>query len=235
MRVVIIQPHFLPFIGYFDLMKRADIFVYYDTVQFVRRSWHCRTYISEQGEAHWLSAPVRTAEGSRRPLHEMKWADDQPWRIKMQRRLSKLYVDTGESHVLAAIIDLLKNGPETLVDWNIAANKLIAAALGIETSTLKASQLGTVVGDKQDRIIQLCRQLGATTYVCGPGSRSYINDHDFAESGIGVEWVKYDYDFRNTTANGIYVFPSTLDLVLRNGVNGAKAEIGSDMKNTRIR
>ncbi len=230
MRVVIIQPHFLPFIGYFDLMKRADIFVYYDTVQFVRRSWHCRTYISEQGEAHWLSTPVRTAEGSRRPLHEMRWADDQPWRIKMQRRLSKLYVGTEESHVLAAIIDLVRNGPETLVDWNIAANKLIAAALGIETCTLKASELGTIVGDKQVRIIELCRRLGATTYVCGPGSRSYINERDFLEFGIAVEWVSYDYEVYATTANGIQIFPSALDLVLRNGVNAAKAEIRSRMR-----
>jgi hypothetical protein len=226
MRAVIIQPHFLPFIGYFDLMNRADVFVYYDTAQFVRRSWHCRTYISEQGGAHWLSAPVRTAEGSRRPLREMKWAEDQPWRIKMQRRLSKLYVNTEESHVLAAIIDLVKNGPETLVDWNIAANKLIAEVLDIETSTLKASELGTVVGDKQFRIIQLCRQLGATTYVCGPGSRSYINAQDFSESGIAVQWVDYNYDFRNTTADGVQVFPSILDLMLRKTVNAAKDEIG---------
>lgn len=229
MRVVIIQPHFLPFIGYFDLMKRADVFVYYDTVQFVRRSWHCRTYISEQGEAHWLSAPVRTVDGSRRPLREMKWADDQPWRSKMQRRLSKLYVNTEESHVLAAIVDLVKNGPETLVDWNIAANKLIAAALDLETSTLKASELGTVAGDKQFRIIQLCRVLGAATYVCGPASRSYIKERDFLEFGIAVEWVGYDYEIHATTAGGIQIFPSALDVVLRDGVNAAKAEIRSKM------
>jgi WbqC-like protein family len=224
MRAVIIQPHFLPFVGYFDLMNRADIFVYYDTAQFVRRSWHCRTYISEQSEAHWLSAPVRTAEGSRRPLREMKWADDQPWRVKMQRRLSKLYANTEESHVLSAIIDLVTNGPEALVDWNIAANKLIAAALDIGTSTLKASELGTIAGDKQFRIIQLCRELGATTYVCGPGSRSYIKERNFSESGIAVEWVGYDYEVRATTARGIEIFPSAIDLILRSGVSAAKGE-----------
>ena len=60
----------------------------------------------------------------------------------MQRRLSKLYVGTEESHILAAIIDLVRNGPETLVDWNIAANKLIAAALGSRVYTGPAKEVG---------------------------------------------------------------------------------------------
>ncbi len=131
MRAVIIQPHFLPFAGYFELMKRADVFVYYDTAQFVRRSWHCRTYITEQGAARWLSAPVKTAEGSRRPLSIMCWADNQYWRAKMQRRLSKLYLNTEESDLLAAIVGLISKGPSSLVNWNIAANTLIGAALDI--------------------------------------------------------------------------------------------------------
>lgn len=225
MRAVIIQPHFLPFAGYFELMKRSDVFVYYDTAQFVRRSWHCRTYITEQGKAQWLSAPVKTADGSRRPLSVMSWADDQSWRAKMQRRLRKLYVNTEESHLLAAIIDLINKGPGSLVSWNIAANTLIGAALDIKRHTLKTSELAPVVGDKQDRIIQICRELGATTYVCGPGSRGYVRDRDFAESGVGVEWLDYDYESRVRTSNGIEVFPSILDLILLKGVNAAKNEI----------
>jgi len=227
MRAVIIQPHFLPFAGYFELMKRADIFVYYDTAQFVRRSWHCRTYITEQGAARWLSAPVKTAEGSRRPLSVMCWADDQFWRVKMQRRLSKLYANTEESHLLAAIVDLINKGPSSLVDWNIAANTLIGAALDIKRPTLKTSELAPIVGDKQDRIIQICRELGATTYVCGPGSRSYVRDRDFAESGIAVEWLDYNYLFRARTTHEIEICPSMVDLILVKGVNAARNEIGS--------
>src|SRR5262249_38544205 len=101
MRVAIIQPHFLPFIGYFDLMNRADLFVYYDTVQFVRRSWHCRTYITERGRARWLSAPVRTPRGARRMLIEMEWADDTSWRDKTARRLEHCYARTAERETLS--------------------------------------------------------------------------------------------------------------------------------------
>jgi hypothetical protein len=221
MRVAIIQPHFLPFIGYFDLMNRADLFIYYDTVQFVRRSWHCRTYITEQGTARWLSVPVRTAEGSRRPLCEVQWADDQPWRTKMVRRLKHCYSDSEEPYLLKEILGLIQIGPASLTDWNIQANDLLAAALNIRTTSLKVSDLHPATGDKQQRIIHLCRELGATRYLCGPGSKSYVRDNDFAEFGIKIEWLDYDYEHWAITPHGTRIFPSIVDYVLRRGLTSA--------------
>src|SRR4051812_19172658 len=122
MRVVIIQPHFLPFMGYFELMRRADIFVYYDTVQFRARSWHCRTYVREQGRGAWLTAPVSRQAGSRRILKEMHWDDTQPWRAKMVRRLAACYPHGREHAVFSEINSLILRGPQSLTAWNIAAN-----------------------------------------------------------------------------------------------------------------
>jgi hypothetical protein len=223
MRVAIIQPHFLPFVGYFDLMNRADLFVYYDTVQFVRRSWHCRTYITEKGQARWLSAPVRTAEGSRRPLCAMQWADDQPWRTRMLRRLKQCYTNCTEQHLLQEVLQLIQLGPTNLTTWNIQANVLLATLLNIKTKTLRTSTLPPPTGDKQQRIIQMCRELGATKYLCGPGSRSYVREADFAEFQIEVEWLDYDYEHWAITPDGTKIFPSIIDYVLRRGLTSASS------------
>lgn len=225
MRVAILQPHFLPFIGYFDLMNRADVFVYYDTVQFVRRSWHCRTYIKERGVARWLSAPSRTRDGSRRALSEIEWADDQPWRSKIARRLEHCYAHTTEPYALREITELIRSGPPKLSDWNIEANALLSAQLGVTTQTIRASQLPPISGDKEDRIIRLCLELGATHYVCGPGSRAYIRDEDFAKFDIAIEWMAYDYEYRVPTTDGLKVFPSALDLILSQGGEAARDAI----------
>jgi hypothetical protein len=227
MRVAIIQPHFLPFIGYFDLMNRADVFVYYDTVQFVRRSWHCRTYVNDQGKARWLSAPVQTEGGSRCPLCAMEWADDHPWRSKMARRLEHCYANAREPMGLHEILQMVRLGPPMLADWNIAANAIIAKLLGITTPVVRASLLAPVVGDKQDRIIRLCQALGATHYLCGPGSRTYVCDRDFDRSGITVEWLTYNYQYRLPTNHGEEVFPSALDLILTRGKEAARHELRS--------
>lgn len=225
MRVVIIQPHFLPFVGYFDLMRRADVFVYYDTVQFRARSWHCRTYVREQGQAAWLTVPVSKQAGSRRMLLEMYLDDAQPWRAKMARRLSSCYPASRAGDVFGRIASLVLRGPGQLTDWNIAANTVLAHALEIRTPTLRASLLGTTSGEKQQRLLQICGQLGATTYVCGPGSRCYVREADFESRGIRVEWV--DYGYRNTLPlhDGRIVFPSVLDSILTAGVEATRAEL----------
>lgn len=225
MRIAIIQPHFLPFAGYFDLMRRADTFVYYDTVQFRYRSWHCRTYIRDHGGAVWLTAPVSHQGGSRRNLDQMSWDDTQPWRAKMARRLAGCYQANRESAVLAEILSLIENGPRSLTDWNIMANAVLAEALDIRTPTLRASALESTRGEKQERLLQICYQLGATTYVCGPGSRFYIREADFEKHGIGVEWVEYTYPSTLPLPDGRTIFPTVLDLLLTDGVKAAQAEL----------
>lgn len=218
MRLVIIQPHFLPFIGYFDLMSRADIFVYYDTAQFVRRSWHCRTYIKEKGVARWFSIPVRTAGGSRKQLKDILCADDHPWRAKFIRRLEHCYASTREPRLLKEVLELIAAGPSGLCEWNIAANQLLAENLGVKTEVLRASHLPKITGERQQRIIRLCQELGATHYICGPGSKFYIRDEDFARFNIEVEWLKYDYEHCLRTERGEEVFPSVVDLIMSQGI-----------------
>lgn len=225
MKVVIIQPHFLPFAGYFDLMNRADIFVYYDTVQFVHRSWHCRTYVTEKSRARWLSAAVETCNGSRKLLSEMVWADDMIWRKKMAKRLANIYAHNKEPHLLKQIIELVETGPTNLCDWNIEGNALLASVLGIKTKVLRSSELKIARGDKQERIINLCRALGATHYICGPGSRHYIQDADFARFDIKVEWLEYNYEYKIPTLQGNEVFPSILDLIMLEGAKTAQKAI----------
>lgn len=227
MKVVIIQPHFLPFVGYFDLMNRADTFVYYDTVQFVHRSWHCRTYVTEKGFARWLSAAVEMCNGSRKLLSAMAWADDTPWREKMAKNLANIYANNKEPQLLKQIIELVKNGPAELCDWNIEGCSILASILGIESKILRSSEVGTVSGNKQERIINLCRELGATHYICGPGSRNYIQEADFAEFEIKVEWVEYNYEYKIPTQEGIYVYPSVLDLILTMGTKFTQSVISN--------
>jgi hypothetical protein len=228
-RVVIIQPHFLPFIGYFDLMNRADMFVYYDNVQFRRRSWHCRTWISEQNTAKWLSAPVSTANGSRVLLSEAMWVDRSKWRHKTVRRLQHCYAQTLQPDVLDVIADLFLSGPVSLSEWNILANNTLAALLRIKTTTIRSSLLPVSCGDKQQRIVQMCQEVGATKYLCGPGSRNYVSEAFFARAGIEVEWLAYNYEGSLATEDGHTVHPSILHPILLYGLDHVRQVISSNL------
>src|SRR5262249_53332458 len=120
-------------------------------------------------------------------------------------------------------LKLIRTGPSSLCDWNIAANALLAQTLGVTTPTLRASELPVVSGDKQARIISMCRQLGATRYLCGPGSRSYVSDADFMNSGFEVVWLDYNYGCGVQTTQGRRVFASAFDLILTRGADGARS------------
>ncbi|MBK8464878.1 MAG: WbqC family protein [Chloracidobacterium sp.] len=222
MRAVIIQPHFLPFMGYFDLMRRADCFVFYDSVQFRRRSWHCRTWIHEQGQASWLSAPVSTANGSRRLMNEVHWDDSQLWRRAVSRRLRQSYSFTQQPDLLEAIDALILSGPSHLVNWNILAIAALAEFLGIKTLTLRSSQLPPISGEKQERLVKICREIGASSYLCGPGSKTYVSDDFFLHHGIKVEWMDYNYEDHLITTEGVGVYPSIIHTILMKGVKYVK-------------
>lgn len=225
MRVVVMQPHFLPFVGYFDLMRQADTFVYLDTVQLRRRSWHCRTWISEQNQASWLSASVSTNKGSRIPLNNAVWADDTKWRAKAARRLETRYRNTRQRQLLASVVDLIRSGPHGVADWNVASCSQIAEVLDIRCMALRTSQLPSFEGDKQLRLIRICEYVGADTYLCGPGSRNYISETVFARHGIDVEWLDYEYAYQLHTARGEMVYPSVLEPLLLQGIAETQKEL----------
>ncbi len=224
-RIVILQPHFFPFVGYFELMQRADLFVYYDTAQFVKRSWHCRTYILENKIGRWLSLPVSHAIGSRCPISEIQVDDKSNWSENMCRRLSHIYGTAKEKSLLEDILNLIRNGPKGLSDWNISAHKVIMRYLGLNTPTVRTSELGSVKGDKLEKLLLICQRVGATNYICGPGSRFYVKDEVFADAGILVEWVNYEYGYTIALESGENVYPSIIDMIFRKGRDYALKEL----------
>lgn len=215
----VVQPHFFPFPGFFDLMRRVDLFVYYDTVQFRRRSWQCRTLIRQGAEAVWWGIPVRTPDG-RCPIAAVDVAADASWRSKAQRRIEAVY-----GACPAPLAALLADGPTGLADWNIAGIEWLRTELGITTPTVKASALAPTVGDGTEKLVQLCQQVGADRYLTTEGATGYLREADFAAVGVTVEWLDYAYPHRLPGPDGGQWFPSILDLLLTQGIERARAEV----------
>ena len=215
------QPHFLPFAGYFELLLRTDILVYYDTAQFCRRSWHSRTWIRQGLSAALLTVPVRRIEScARPPLSAMYLDDDQPWRQCVLRRLLSVYGCLPED-----LVTLFQEGPERLVDFNMLLVGWLAGRLGITTPTILASALVPPAElPASERLVWICRRLEATRYLATPGARDYMDVCCFEDAGIEVAWLSYEYRHRLNRPNGGTVYPSLLDLLLVDGAIRARSE-----------
>ena len=187
----------MPWRGYFHQIQRADVFVFYDDVQYDRLGWRNRNRIKTPQGPAWLSIPVhrRGALEHGTPIHEVSICQDQPWARKHLRSLEAAYA---AAPFFARYRDLLdefyvRRRPALLADFTIDLTLALARELGIGDRTfLRSSTLG-IGGRKTERLLAILQALGASDYLSGPSARSYLDEELLQAAGISVEYMRYDY------------------------------------------
>jgi len=215
--LVVLQPGYVPWLGFFDQLRRSDVFIYYDDVQFDKNGWRNRNRIKTVKGAHWLTVPVRHAGRMGQPICDVEVDPTQRW---SQRHLRSIR----ESYARAAFLELyyeelaetLQREWRLLVDLDIAIVALMCRWLALERPMLRSSELG-VAGGKSDRLVGLCRHVGANRYLSGSSARDYLDTPLFAAAGIAVEWQDYAHPVYPQLHGAFLPFLSTLDLLFNVG------------------
>jgi hypothetical protein len=222
MRCVILQPSYIPWRGYFDLIHRADVFVFYDDVQYDKNGWRNRNRIKTPGGTKWLTIPVpqRGIVSGNIPINAMT-PIGQSWGREHFERLQSSYAE-------APYFDdkwlrrLYADPPALLADFTIATTIEIASRLGIrDTRFLRSSELHAT-GNKTDRVIDVLREVGATHYLSGPSARHYIEPEKFADAGIALEWMTYEYPEYPQLYPPYDPFVTVLDLLFMTGLDASR-------------
>lgn len=201
--VVITQPTYLPWLGYFEQMARADKFVFLDNVQFERRSWQCRNRLKDaREEPFWLTVPLQ-AQPQSTLIQDIRISTDQArWRQKHLAAIRTCFATAPFfPSVFPAIQKWLEDDHALLADLNIAGIRLFAELLGLRPEILRASDLGCT-GRKTELLVNLCRAVGATHYYSALGSQAYLDEPLFAAHQISVSfqtWVHPTYPQVGTT------------------------------------
>lgn len=198
MLVAIHQPNFLPWLGYFDRMVRADLFVLLDHVQFERRNYQNRTQILVEGEPRWLTVPVVQLSQKEKIIDKRV---DNPaegtarwWGPNSFSTLRYAYRKAPHFDLYAPRLkEIFETRWEKLVDLNIATLEFAREALGIRTPMIRSSTL-QVEGQRSALLLDICKKVGATAFLGGMGgSRDYLDKEAFAAANMGVVWQ----DFRH--------------------------------------
>lgn len=190
------QPNFFPWLGYFDKIRRADVFVFLDDVQYPRSgsggmgSWTNRVRIAIGGEGQWIRCPVKRAP-LETPIRDIVIDDGQPWRAKLTRTIEQNYRRApgfaGVQGWLVALIDAPYAG---LAEFNIAAIEEIAARLGLARRFVRQSTLPHE-GSGTDLLISLTRAAGCDAYLAGGGAGGYQEDEKFAAAGVQLVYQNF--------------------------------------------
>ena len=193
---VILQPSYIPWRGYFHQIQKADLFVFYDDVQYDRLSWRNRNRIKTPQGPVWLTIPVhrRGALAEQIPINHIRICWDKPWNSNHWTTLEYAYHKAPYFQEHAPLLrPFYEHKLEWLSDFTIDLTILIARQLGIcHTEFIRSSSL-QVEGHRTDRLINLLKQLGATHYISGPSARDYIEEEKFSSAGITLEYMEYDY------------------------------------------
>ncbi len=195
MRCAIVQPSYIPWRGYFDLIRRVDLFVFYDDVQYDRRGWRNRNRVKTPNGTQWLTIPVqaRGAQTEHLPINTIRTAQD-GWPQRHLETLRRLYGKAPHfDQYLPWLERVYADPPELLADFTIALTHDLAKTLGIATTRFMRSSTLEATGSKTARLIDVLQKVGATHYLSGPSASGYIEAHQFDEAGIALEWMHYEY------------------------------------------
>lgn len=219
------QPTYLPWSGYFNLMACVDVFVYLDDVQFERRSWQSRNRILVNGREHLLTVPVRKAS-QQTILSEIETAPDE-WMKSHWQTLRAAYANAGYGKEMLSLLEpAFGDSPRFLAETNCRVIALLADALDIRTRTVRASDLGCP-GHRSEHLISICRRLECAEYLSPQGSREYLEDDGFASrSGISLTFQSFDaLPYPQVRATNFVSHLSVIDVIANMGLEYARQYI----------
>ena len=228
MKIAIHQPEFMPWAGFFHKMGNVDCYVVFDHVQFKKRYFENRNKIKNGDEAIWVSLPVISKGRYLQPINEVEVDNSSPWQRKLWEKIRHSY---GKARCYSEYSDevqkiIIGNKYEKLFDFNIVFIEWFRKVLDIKTPIVFSSTLGVGSYTASDLILEICRRMGASRYLCGPSGKDYLCIEDFRRSGVEIEWQDFKHPVYQQKGREFIPYLSTIDMVFNCGFQSKEILLG---------
>jgi hypothetical protein len=190
MKLAVMQPYFLPYIGYFQLIAAVDSFIVYDNIQYTKQGWINRNRLLRNGESALFSLPLkRTSDFA--AVHERELAAD----FKPERLLNQFVGAYRKAPYFAAtmplIEEILQRSETNLFRLLRGSIERLCRHLNIETRIIVSSDVPIDHGlTKQDKVLAFCREMRAETYVNAIGGVDLYSPEDFRSAGVELRFIR---------------------------------------------
>ncbi|MEO9485822.1 MAG: WbqC family protein [Ekhidna sp.] len=237
MIAAIMQPTFNPWLGYFDLIDQVDCFVFYDDVQLVKRSWQVRNKIKVQGNAHFLSIPIeKTSSRSQTLISNAVISNAIDWKSKHLKTLQNTYKKYPYFELIFEFISKLYSAEyQFLSDFNISIISSICEEIGIKTPLVKSSNLKNISGSKDSRLVSVCKEIQADSYISVQGSADYIESQnpggEIIKNDIKLHYQVYEHPLYDQRSDEFVPYLGVFDLLFNHGFLNSRSIIISGRRN----
>jgi hypothetical protein len=195
--VVITQSNYLPWRGYFDMLRMADEVILLDSVQYTRRDWRNRNKIKTASGTAWITVPVETKGHYHQAIDETR-VPDRDWAEGHRRAIDLAYRRAPHYGAIFGWLDELLTSVAAepmLSRINEALLRAVCARLGFTMPIRRCTELLDRAAmremDPTQRLVQLAVAAGATHYLSGPAAKAYLEPAVFEARGISVDWMTY--------------------------------------------
>lgn len=221
--VCILQPGYLPWLGYFDQAAMADVFVLYDDVQFDSGGWRNRNRILNNGSPLWMTVPVLRTNLFGQLVKDVKIANSH-WQAKHLKSIKHLYFHAPHFEWCYPALEeyLSRCNYQWLLDLNIAGHKVFAELLGIPLNIKMSSSIESDSSGRTARLVSICSSLGATRYISSDASADYMEEHLWQEAGIELVYQHYPHPQYVQFEHPFVGYLSVVDALMFNGPQSSK-------------
>lgn len=224
----VLQPGYLPWLGFFEQVWRADEFVFLDDVQFDKHGWRNRNRIKGPAGPQWLTVPVRTNGRNQPRICEVEIDATQcRWATKHIQALRTNYGPCPFFDWLFPDLERILSGTwSRLLDLDYALTDLLCAKLGVCANFHRSSTLNTG-GDRCGRLVRICQTLGCDHYYSGAAAREYLDEAMFEAAGITVQFQDYRHPTYEQRFGAFVSHLSVVDLLFNCGPRSMDVLLGT--------
>lgn len=227
--VVIHQPDFMPYLGFFHRFLHTDLWVILDNVQFIQKSsmgFHNRDKIKTAQGDRWLTVSVQKCPIETN-INEVMLSIDPKWREKNLNLIKQNYAKASFfSEIFPYIEELYSFECVKLIDFNLKSIEILNNLLGIEIESVIASTL-TPEGTKNEFLVDILKKVNGTTYCSGVGAKNYLVPKIFEDSGIKVVWQDFKHPVYPQLYGEYIPYLSSIDLLFNCGVEASRKIVRS--------
>ncbi len=219
----IMQPTYMPWLGYFDLIDKVDVFVFYNDVQLAKRGWQVRNKIKGPNGEIYLTIPIKkTKPRDELNINEALINSEEKW---VQKHLNNIKFNYKKSTYFEEVFQFLNDyycdSSNLLGEFNIELIKAISLRIGLKTKFINSSALNNISGQKDLRLTQICKTINADSYLSPPGSSTYINEINkggkFVENKIDLFYHNYSHPVYKQMYEGFIPYMGIYVLLFNEG------------------
>lgn len=211
------QPTYLPWLGYFEMMDRSDVFVLFDDVQYVRKSWHQRNRIKSAAGELVLVVPVKTSGARFQKINEALVDNAQDWKKKHLKSILLNYARAPFFNQYKEDLQRIYTTSYTkLIEVDLAIINFLKMRLGVNTPMVLSSTI-TARDGRNEKIIDVCRYVNANELYDAKGAIGVIDVQQLSDSGLNVMFQEYKHPEYSQQHGKFIPYLSVLDLLLNHG------------------